>query len=68
VRELDATTSRFDRRASTYQDSALQQFLFGPAQKTALQLALELVRSLSTLVRQVSWEIAVVPPLGRWAC
>jgi ubiquinone/menaquinone biosynthesis C-methylase UbiE len=43
VRELDATTSRFDRRASTYQDSALQQFLFGPAQKTALQLALELV-------------------------
>jgi SAM-dependent methyltransferase len=40
---LDATTSRFDRRASTYQDSALQQFLFGPAQKTALQLALELV-------------------------
>ena len=43
MRELDATTSRFDRRASTYQDSALQQFLFGPAQKTALQLALELV-------------------------
>jgi ubiquinone/menaquinone biosynthesis C-methylase UbiE len=43
VRELDATTSRFDRRASTYQDSALQQFLFGPAQETALQLALELV-------------------------
>jgi ubiquinone/menaquinone biosynthesis C-methylase UbiE len=40
---LDATTSRFDRRASTYQDSALQQFLFGPAQETALQLALELV-------------------------
>jgi trans-aconitate methyltransferase len=43
VRELDATTSRFDRRASTYQDSALQRFLFGPAQETALQLALELV-------------------------
>lgn len=43
MRELDATTSRFDRRASTYQDSALQQFLFGPAQETALQLALELV-------------------------
>jgi ubiquinone/menaquinone biosynthesis C-methylase UbiE len=43
VRELDATTSRFDRRASTYQDSALQQFLFGPAQETALQLAFELV-------------------------
>jgi ubiquinone/menaquinone biosynthesis C-methylase UbiE len=43
VRALDATTSRFDRRASSYQDSALQQFLFGPAQETALQLALELV-------------------------
>ena len=43
MRELDATTSRFDRRASSYQDSALQQFLFGPAQETALQLALELV-------------------------
>jgi ubiquinone/menaquinone biosynthesis C-methylase UbiE len=43
VRELDATTSRFDRRASSYQDSALQQFLFGPVQETALQLALELV-------------------------
>jgi ubiquinone/menaquinone biosynthesis C-methylase UbiE len=34
------TVSRFDRRASTYEDSALQQFLFGPAQDTALQLAL----------------------------
>jgi ubiquinone/menaquinone biosynthesis C-methylase UbiE len=43
VKALDATTSRFDRRASSYQDSALQQFLFGPAQETALQLALELV-------------------------
>jgi ubiquinone/menaquinone biosynthesis C-methylase UbiE len=34
------TVSRFDRRARTYEDSALQQFLFGPAQDTALQLAL----------------------------
>jgi hypothetical protein len=40
---LDATTSRFDRRTSTYQDRALQQFLFGPAQETALRLALEVV-------------------------
>jgi len=36
-----ATLSRFDRRASTYQDSALQHFLFGPVQQTALQLALQ---------------------------
>jgi ubiquinone/menaquinone biosynthesis C-methylase UbiE len=33
--------SRFDRRARTYQDSALQQFLFGPVQQTALPLALQ---------------------------
>jgi ubiquinone/menaquinone biosynthesis C-methylase UbiE len=43
MRELDPTTSRFDRRARSYQDSALQQFLFGPAQETALKLALELM-------------------------
>jgi ubiquinone/menaquinone biosynthesis C-methylase UbiE len=42
VRALGATTSRFDRRAHSYQDSALQQFLFGPVQETALQLALQL--------------------------
>jgi ubiquinone/menaquinone biosynthesis C-methylase UbiE len=42
VRALDATTSRFDRRARSYQDSALQQFLFSPVQETALQLALQL--------------------------
>lgn len=42
MRALDATTSRFDRRAHGYQDSALQQFLFGPVQETALQLALRL--------------------------
>jgi ubiquinone/menaquinone biosynthesis C-methylase UbiE len=42
VRALDVTTSRFDRRARSYQDSALQQFLFGPVQETALQLALQL--------------------------
>ena len=42
MRALDTTTSRFDRRAHGYQDSALQQFLFGPVQETALQLALRL--------------------------
>lgn len=36
---MDSTVTRFDRRASTYETSALQQFLFGPVQDTALQLA-----------------------------
>jgi ubiquinone/menaquinone biosynthesis C-methylase UbiE len=36
---MDTTVRRFDRRASTYENSALQQFLFGPVQHTALQLA-----------------------------
>jgi ubiquinone/menaquinone biosynthesis C-methylase UbiE len=38
---LTATVSRFDRRASTYEDSVLQQFLFGPVHQTTLQLALQ---------------------------
>jgi ubiquinone/menaquinone biosynthesis C-methylase UbiE len=43
VTELHSTPSRFDRRASTYEDSTLQQFLFGPVHQTALQLALQLL-------------------------
>jgi SAM-dependent methyltransferase len=40
---LDSTLRRFDRRASTYEDSTLQQFLFVPVQQTALRLALQLL-------------------------
>jgi hypothetical protein len=36
---METTVRRFDRRASTYETSALQPFLFGPVQQTALQLA-----------------------------
>jgi ubiquinone/menaquinone biosynthesis C-methylase UbiE len=43
VSELHSTASRFDRRASTYEGSTLQQFLFVPVQQTALQLALQLL-------------------------
>jgi ubiquinone/menaquinone biosynthesis C-methylase UbiE len=43
VSELHSTPSRFDRRASTYEGSTLQQFLFVPVQQTALQLALQLL-------------------------
>jgi ubiquinone/menaquinone biosynthesis C-methylase UbiE len=43
VSELHSTTSRFDRRASTYEDSTLQQFLFVPVHQTALRLALQLL-------------------------
>jgi ubiquinone/menaquinone biosynthesis C-methylase UbiE len=39
----DSTASRFDRRASSYEDSPLQQFLFVPVQQTALRLALQLL-------------------------
>jgi SAM-dependent methyltransferase len=38
----DWAGSRFDRRASSYEDSPLQQFLFVPVQQTALRLALQL--------------------------
>jgi ubiquinone/menaquinone biosynthesis C-methylase UbiE len=38
---LTTTVSRFDRRAGTYEDSVLQQFLFGPVHQTTLQLALQ---------------------------
>jgi ubiquinone/menaquinone biosynthesis C-methylase UbiE len=43
VSELHSTPSRFDRRASTYDDSTLQQFLFVPVHQTALELALQLL-------------------------
>jgi ubiquinone/menaquinone biosynthesis C-methylase UbiE len=43
VTELHSTPSRFDRRASSYEDSTLQQFLFVPVQLTALHLALQLL-------------------------
>jgi SAM-dependent methyltransferase len=43
VSELHSSLSRFDRRASTYEDSTLQQFLFVPVHQTALQLALQLL-------------------------
>jgi ubiquinone/menaquinone biosynthesis C-methylase UbiE len=43
VIELHSTPSRFDRRASTYDDSTLQQFLFVPVHQTALGLALQLL-------------------------
>jgi ubiquinone/menaquinone biosynthesis C-methylase UbiE len=43
VSELHSSLSRFDRRASTYEDSTLQQFLFVPVQQTVLQLALQLL-------------------------
>jgi hypothetical protein len=38
-----STASRFDRWASSYEDSALQQYLFGPVHQTALQLAVRLL-------------------------
>jgi ubiquinone/menaquinone biosynthesis C-methylase UbiE len=38
----DCAGSRFDRRAGSYEDSPLQQFLFVPVQQTALRLALQL--------------------------
>ena len=41
--ELDPALSRFDRRVSSYEDSALQEFLFVPVQRTALRLALQLL-------------------------
>jgi ubiquinone/menaquinone biosynthesis C-methylase UbiE len=34
---------RFDRRASSYEDSTLQQYLYAPVHQTALQLALRLL-------------------------
>ena len=37
------TWSRYDLRASTYEDSVLQQFLFVPVQQTALQLGRRLL-------------------------
>ena len=37
----DSTASRFDRRASSYEDSTLQQYLFIPVQQTTLRLALQ---------------------------
>jgi ubiquinone/menaquinone biosynthesis C-methylase UbiE len=43
VTNSDSTASRFDRRASSYEDSVLQQFLFVPVQQTALRLALRLL-------------------------
>jgi SAM-dependent methyltransferase len=42
VSELHSSLSRFDRRASTYEDSTLQQFLFVSVHQTALHLALQL--------------------------
>jgi ubiquinone/menaquinone biosynthesis C-methylase UbiE len=39
----DCVGSRFDRRASSYEDSTLQQYLFLPVQQTALRLALQLL-------------------------
>jgi ubiquinone/menaquinone biosynthesis C-methylase UbiE len=41
--ELDSAASRFDRWASSYEDSTLQQYLFVPVHQTALQLALQLL-------------------------
>ena len=38
---------------------------FGPA---TLEVIEQAPRSLSTSVRQVSWEIAEAAPMGRWAC
>jgi SAM-dependent methyltransferase len=38
----DCAGSRFDRRASSYEDSPLQQFLFVPVQQTTLRLAWQL--------------------------
>ena len=38
----DSPASRFDRRASSYEDSVLQQFLFVPVQQTSLRLARQL--------------------------
>src|SRR5215218_2253403 len=43
VRGSDSPASRFDRRASSYEDSTLQQFLFVPVQQTALHLTLQLL-------------------------
>jgi ubiquinone/menaquinone biosynthesis C-methylase UbiE len=40
--EPHSPASRFDRRASSYQDSPLQQFLFVPVQQTTLRLARQL--------------------------
>ena len=39
----DSPASRFDRRASSYEDSLLQQFLFVPVQQATLRLARQLL-------------------------
>ena len=41
--EPDPPASRFDRRASSYEDSLLQQFLFVPVQQATLRLARQLL-------------------------
>lgn len=40
---MAASTSRFDRRASSYEDNTLQQYLYVPVHQTALQLAVQLL-------------------------
>jgi ubiquinone/menaquinone biosynthesis C-methylase UbiE len=43
VSKPDSPASRFDRRASSYEDSVLQQFLFVPVQQATLRLARQLL-------------------------
>jgi predicted TPR repeat methyltransferase len=40
---MAASTSRFDRWASSYEDNTLQQYLYVPVHQTALRLALQLL-------------------------
>jgi ubiquinone/menaquinone biosynthesis C-methylase UbiE len=40
---MAASTSRFDRWASSYEDNTLQQYLYVPVHQTALQLAVQLL-------------------------
>ena len=40
---MTASTSRFDRWASSYEDNKLQQYLYVPVHQTALQLAVQLL-------------------------
>ena len=40
---MAASTSRFDRWASSYEDNMLQQYLYVPVHQTALQLAVQLL-------------------------
>jgi hypothetical protein len=52
---MAASTSRFERWASSYEDNALQQYLYVPVHQTALQLALQLLPHPRRVLDEVEW-------------